>query len=68
MKPRFATPLSSSTQEWLPLLAAAVVQQAIADAFDPTLPVAVRRDARHFLAGNAEYRFWGQVAEGRARN
>jgi hypothetical protein len=54
---------SSRTRDWLPLLAAAVVQQAIADAHDPTLSPAVRREARRFLAGSPEYRLWERVAE-----
>ena len=49
--------------EWVPLLAAAVVQQALSDALDPRVPEAVRRDARRFLAGSPEYRMWGRVAE-----
>jgi hypothetical protein len=50
----------------LPLLAAAVVHQALADAADPALPPAVRREARRFLSGSPEYRLWGQAAEGAA--
>jgi hypothetical protein len=65
MKSRTATNHSSSIPEWLPLLAAAVVHQALSDVLDPSLPPAVRRDARRFLAGSAEYRLWGRVAEDR---
>jgi hypothetical protein len=50
------------------MLAAAVVQQAVVDAFDPSLPPSVRSEARQFLAGSADYRFWGQMAEGRPRS
>lgn len=53
-----------SVPEWMPLLAAAVVQQAMVDALDPALTPAVRREARRFLAGSPEYRAWGRVAEG----
>jgi hypothetical protein len=53
-----------SVPEWIPLLAAAVVQQAVVDASDPTLPPAIRRDARRFLAGSPEYHMWGRMAEG----
>jgi hypothetical protein len=64
MKTR-TTKQAGAVPDWVPLLAAAVVQQAIVDMVDPSLPPAVRRDARKFLAGSAEYRFWGEVAEGR---
>jgi hypothetical protein len=47
----------------MPLLAAAIVQQALMDASDPTLPARVRTEARRFLSGNASYRLWEQVAE-----
>jgi hypothetical protein len=67
-----ATPASgksgSTLPDWLPLLAAAIVQQAMADALDPALPASVRREARRFLAGSAEFRFWGQMAEWRLFN
>jgi hypothetical protein len=56
----------ATVPDWLPLLAAAVVQQAMSDAMDPALSPSVRREARRFLAGSADYRFWGQFAEGRA--
>jgi hypothetical protein len=59
---------SAHVPEWLPLLAAAIVQQALSDAFDRSLPPAVRREARRFLAGSPEYRFWGQVADGQSRH
>ena len=52
--------------EWLPLLAAAIVQQAMSDAMAPALPPDVRREARRFLAGSPEYRLWGRAAEGPA--
>jgi hypothetical protein len=53
----------ASTPHWLPLLAAAVVQQAIVDAGDPSLPETVRRDARRFLSGSPDYHLWGQLTE-----
>lgn len=53
----------ASVPSWLPLLAAAVVQQAIVDAGDPTLPEAERRDAQRFLSGSADYRLWGRMTE-----
>jgi hypothetical protein len=56
----------SAVPDWIPLLAAAVVHQAVVDATDPTLPPAVRREARRFLAGSDEYRLWGRMAEGRS--
>ena len=52
---------AGAVPDWVPLLAAAVVQQAIADVVDPSLPPAVRQDARRFLAdieacvGNGEF-------------
>ncbi|MGE3840027.1 MAG: hypothetical protein AB7I50_00425 [Vicinamibacterales bacterium] len=64
MKPTAAPAVGTSTPEWLPLLAAAIVQQAIADALDPTVTPAVRREARRFLAGSAAYRFWNRMVEG----
>lgn len=64
MKPTAAPAIGTSTPEWLPLLAAAIVQQAIADALDPTVTPAVRREARRFLAGSAAYRFWNRMVEG----
>jgi len=39
-------------------LATAVIKQAVADLLDPSTPDVVRRDARHFLAGSDDYRFW----------
>jgi hypothetical protein len=60
-----ASRTSTSTPDWLPLLAAAVVQQAMVDALDPAAPPDIRRDARRFLAGSPEYRFWGRMAESR---
>lgn len=60
---RSANGHGAATPNWLPLLAAAVVQQAIVDAGDPTLPETVRRDAQRFLSGSADYRFWGRMTE-----
>jgi hypothetical protein len=54
---------TAPVSEWLPLLAAAVVQQAISDAHDRSLPQNVRREARRFLAGSPEYRIWERVAQ-----
>jgi hypothetical protein len=68
MKSPRSSSYGSAVPEWVPLLVAAIVQQAISDAFDPSLPPAVRREARRFLSGSADYRFWGQVAEGRTVN
>jgi hypothetical protein len=68
MKPSSGVVHSAQVPEWLPLLAAAIVQQALSDAFDRSLPPAVRREARKFLAGSPEYRFWGQVADGQPRH
>jgi hypothetical protein len=62
MKTNGARP-QTSVPDWLPLLAAAVVHQALADAADPALPPSVRREARRFLAGSPEYRLWGRAAE-----
>lgn len=53
----------SAVPDWLPLLAAAVVQQAIADAGDRSLPESIRREARRFLSGSPDYRFWGRITE-----
>jgi hypothetical protein len=50
------------------LLAAAVVQQAICDACDRSLPREVRDEARQFLGGNPSYRFWCEVSEKAATN
>ena len=47
-QPRHA-PAVASMPDWYPLLAAAVVQQALADALDPSLPANMRADARRFL-------------------
>lgn len=68
MKTQASRTTTGTLPDWLPLLAAAVVQQAMADALDPALPADVRRDARRFLAGSPEYRFWGRMAEWRLFN
>lgn len=39
-------------------LASAVLKQAIADALDPTVAGQLRREARRFLGGSDDYRFW----------
>ena len=61
-------PASSSVPHWVQLLAAAVVQQAVCDACDASLPRALRDEARRFLAGNPGYRFWCRVSEQRPVN
>lgn len=65
MKSQRSTRATAPVPGWMTLLAAAVVQQALVDASDPTLPLAARLDAKQFLAGNADYRLWGRIAEGR---
>lgn len=42
-------------------LASAVLKQAIADALDPSVAVTLRCEARQFLAGSDDYRFWCQM-------
>jgi hypothetical protein len=43
-------------------LAAAVIKQAVADLLDPNVPFTVRSDARRFLAGSDDYRFWCRMS------
>lgn len=43
-------------------LACAVIKQALADALDPTVAPAIRKDAHEFLTGDDWYRVWCSAA------
>jgi hypothetical protein len=43
-------------------LACAVIEQALLDVLDPTVPPPIKQDARAFLAGNEWYRMWCMAA------